>query len=144
MLRQCHEAGRKIDGYGGYCVTNYLMSELVLLRFMEIMDKDDNEIFEGPYTVVDHNGHNGRRQNRREHRYIEDQYLEEGELEGIIFMDLTIKQETLLLLDTLHPGEGSGRWDWAWGTPPPPRRLTPTVNTPTVLLLAEIQQSPKC
>ena len=107
MLHQCHEAGREINEYGGDCVTDYPVNELVLLKFMEIMDEDDNEIFEGPYTVVGHNGHNGRRRIRREHRYIEDQYLEEDESEEIIFMDLTIEQETLLLLDAPHPGAGS-------------------------------------
>ena len=55
------------------------------------MNEDDNEIFEGPYMVVDHDGHNGRRRVRREHRYTEDQYLEEGESEEIIFLDLKIK-----------------------------------------------------
>ena len=70
VLWQCHEAGRKIDGCEGVCIATYPVSELVLLRFVEIMDEDDNEIFEGPYTVVDHDGHNGRRRIRREHRYI--------------------------------------------------------------------------
>ena len=99
MLWQYHKAGREIDEYGGGCVTDYPVSELILLRFTEITDEDDNKIFKSPYTVVDHNGHNGRRRIRREHRYIEDQYLEEGESEAVIFMDLTIEQEALLLLD---------------------------------------------
>ena len=61
VLRQCHKAGREIDGYEGGYITTYPVSEFVLLRFVEMMDEDDNEIFEGPYTVVDHYGNNGRR-----------------------------------------------------------------------------------
>ena len=61
VFRQCHEAGREIAVYGGGCITTYPVSEIVLLRFIDIVDEDDNEIFEGPYTVVEHDGRSGRR-----------------------------------------------------------------------------------
>ena len=44
VLRQCHETGREIDGYGGRCITHYPVSENILLRFTERMNEDDNEI----------------------------------------------------------------------------------------------------
>ena len=45
VLQQCHEAGREIDRYKGGCTTTYPVSVLVLLRFVGIMDKYNNEIF---------------------------------------------------------------------------------------------------
>ena len=139
VLRQCHEAGKEIDEHRGGCITTYPVSVLVLLRFVGRMNEEDNEIFEGPYTVVDHDGNNGCRRIIRVHHYIEHQYLEEGESNKIIFVDLSIEQEAFLLLNIMHPGKGSDRWNWAWGTLPI-MDFYPAVNIPALLLLAEIQQ----
>ena len=118
VLRKCHEAGKEIDEYKGGDITTYPVSELVLLRFVGRMNKYESEIYKGTYKVVDHYGRNGRRRITRAHRYIEHQYLEEGESNGIIFMDLSIEQEAFLLLNIMHPGKGIDRWDRAWGTFP--------------------------
>ena len=120
VLQQCHLWGRQVDGYRGGWITTYPDREVVLLRFVDVLDEDDNEIFEGPHVVVDHEGTRGGRRIRRAHRYILDQYVEEHESHKIIFMTLSIEQEALLLLEELHPGEGEFRWDTSWGTFPVP------------------------
>ena len=120
VLWQCHLAGRDVEGYRGGWITAYPVREVVILRFVDVLDEDDTEIFEGPYEVVDHDGTRGGRRIRRAHRYILDQYVEEHESHKIICMTFSLEQEALLLLEALHPGEDEYRWDRSWGTFPVP------------------------
>ena len=118
ILELCHGMGQTVKGCNVNRILGFPMEEVLYLCFVGLYNKDENEIYVGPYIITVRGQHN-HQQVTRDHRYLsQSQQMEEGLVLDFIFMQMSAEQEAVLLLDGYHPGEGRHRWDAAWGTFP--------------------------
>ena len=118
VIELCNQMGDPVTGYDRSRILEFTMEKIVYLRFAGIFDAEGNDIYEGPHEVTSH-GRHSRICIMRYHRYLgTPQQLEEDELSGIVFIQMSTEQEVMLPLESHHSGEGQLRWDTGWGTFP--------------------------